>query len=382
MQVNMSLRLYLEVNNMTGKEINSLIKAQARVKKIKENEWYNLRPILGFANWAIFYILLGGREVGKSYSVTNFFVDQFVNRGIPFTWLRLTETAARKLLQNNAEKLVDPDLRRKYNLDLVTSGNNVYQVTKRSEPDKNGKTKIISKKLMARVYAISTFYNDKGSIFDKDFLKDLSMRYNIAVDEFEREKGEKNTFDILYSLVNQLENLVRSTKERIKIFFLGNTLEEASDILCAFQFIPEEFGTFKLKSKRAVIQNIEPTEAYKERRKGTIADILLPTASTFTNKINTDNALINKTKLEHPNYIIKFTKDKAHWYTVWNENIICPYNGEKKSVLAMRPYLDEVFNTEIQKRIITLFDTRSFSFRNLITFKKFQSDLELLKPRK
>lgn len=382
MQVNMSLRLYLEVNNMTGKEINSLIKAQARVKKIKENEWYNLRPILGFANWAIFYILLGGREVGKSYSVTNFFVDQFVNRGIPFTWLRLTETAARKLLQNNAEKLVDPDLRRKYNLDLVTSGNNVYQVTKRSEPDKNGKTKIISKKLMARVYAISTFYNDKGSIFDKDFLKDLSMRYNIAVDEFEREKGEKNTFDILYSLVNQLENLVRSTKERIKIFFLGNTLEEASDILCAFQFIPEEFGTFKLKSKRAVIQNIEPTEAYKERRKGTIADILLPTASTFTNKINTDNALINKTKLEHPNYIIKFTKDKTHWYTVWNENIICPYNGEKKSVLAMRPYLDEVFNTEIQKRIITLFDTRSFSFRNLITFKKFQSDLELLKPRK
>lgn len=367
---------------MTGKEINSLIKAQARVKKIKENEWYNLRPILGFANWAIFYILLGGREVGKSYSVTNFFVDQFVNRGIPFTWLRLTETAARKLLQNNAEKLVDPDLRRKYNLDLVTSGNNVYQVTKRSEPDKNGKTKIISKKLMARVYAISTFYNDKGSIFDKDFLKDLSMRYNIAVDEFEREKGEKNTFDILYSLVNQLENLVRSTKERIKIFFLGNTLEEASDILCAFQFIPEEFGTFKLKSKRAVIQNIEPTEAYKERRKGTIADILLPTASTFTNKINTDNALINKTKLEHPNYIIKFTKDKTHWYTVWNENIICPYNGEKKSVLAMRPYLDEVFNTDIQKRIITLFDTRSFSFRNLITFKKFQSDLELLKPRK
>lgn len=382
MQVNMSLRLYLEVNNMTGKEINSLIKAQARVKKIKENEWYNLRPILGFANWAIFYILLGGREVGKSYSVTNFFVDQFVNRGIPFTWLRLTETAARKLLQNNAEKLVDPDLRRKYNLDLVTSGNNVYQVTKRSEPDKNGKTKIISKKLMARVYAISTFYNDKGSIFDKDFLKDLSMRYNIAVDEFEREKGEKNTFDILYSLVNQLENLVRSTKERIKIFFLGNTLEEASDILCAFQFIPEEFGTFKLKSKRAVIQNIEPTEAYKERRKGTIADILLPTASTFTNKINTDNALINKTKLEHPNYIIKFTKDKTHWYTVWNENIICPYNGEKKSVLAMRPYLDEVFNTDVQKRIITLFDTRSFSFRNLITFKKFQSDLELLKPRK
>ena len=367
---------------MTEKDVNKLIKAQAEKRVIQENEWYNLRPILGNANWAIFYILLGGREAGKSYSVTNFFVDQFVNKGIPFTWLRLTETAMRKLLQNNAEKLVDPDLRRKYNLDLVTSGNNVYQVTQRSEPDKNGKTKIIKKKLMARVYAISTFYNDKGSIFDKDFLNDLSMRYNIAIDEFEREKSEKNTFDILYCLVNQLENLVRSTKDRTKIFFLGNTLEEASDILCAFQFIPEEFGTFKLKSKRAVIQNIEPTEAYKKRRKGTIADILLPTASTFTNKIDTDNSLIDKSQLKAPSYVIKFSKDPKHWYTIWNNNIIAKYNGEKKPVIAMRPYIDEQFNVDLQKNIITLFDSRSFSFRNLITFKQFQSDLELLKPRK
>ena len=130
----------------------------------------------------------------------------------------MTENAARKLLQNNAEKLIDPDLRRKYDLDLITNGNNVYEVTKRSKPDKNGRTKILEKKLMARVYALSTFYNDKGSIFDKDFLNDPNMRYNVAVDELEREKGEKNTFNILYSLVNQLENLLRSSKERFRIY--------------------------------------------------------------------------------------------------------------------------------------------------------------------
>ena len=294
----------------------------------------------------------------------------------------MTEKAAGKLLQNNAEKLIDPDLRRKYDLDLITNGNNVYEVTKRSKPDKNGRTKILEKKLMARVYALSTFYNDKGSIFDKDFLNDPNMRYNLAVAEFERDKGEKNTFDIMYSLVNQLENLLRSSKERVRIFFLGNTLEEASDILCAFNFIPESFGIFKLKSKRCVIHNIEPTEEYKARRKGTIADILMPTASTFTNKIDTDNTLINKSKLISPNYVIKFTKDQAHWYTVWNGNIITKYNGEKKPVIAMRPYLDEVCNVEAQKNMITLFDTRSLQFRNLITFKQFQSDVEELKPRK
>lgn len=45
-------------------------------KKRAIAQWYNLRPILGNANWALFYVLLGGREAGKSYSVTNFFVDQ------------------------------------------------------------------------------------------------------------------------------------------------------------------------------------------------------------------------------------------------------------------------------------------------------------------
>ena len=388
---------------------------------VSTREWYSLRHILGHANWAIFYLLLGGREAGKSYSVTDFFCRQWKNKGIPFTWMRLTEKSAQKLLQNNAEKLVDPDLRRKYDLDLVTSGNNVYEVKERSKPDKNGKTKIVKKVLMARVYAISTFYNDKGSIFDKDFLNDLAMRYNIAIDEFEREKGERNTFDIVYSLVNQLENNVRSTINRTKIFMLGNTLEEASDVLCSFDFIPEKWGTFtlvrhkkiltqimkdldnpdievqkaarkrygelvkkdkKFFGKRAVIENIEPSEDYLRRRAGTIADILLPKASTFTNKIDTDNTLIDKSKLVTPISVIKFTKDPKDWFTIWNSNLIAKYNGEKKPVIAMRPYLDELFTVELQKQIITMFDTRSFTYRNLITFKQFQSNLEQLKPRK
>ena len=361
------------------KQVNNALQ-NVRIKK--ESEWYNLRPILGYANWAIFYLLIGGRERGKSYSVTNLFVDQYVNKGIPFTWIRLTEAQSRKLLQNNAEKLIDPDIRRKYNLDLVTSGNNVYHVTRRSCPDKNGKTKILEKKLMARVYALSTFYKDKGSIFDKDFLNDPKMCYNIGIDEFQREKGEKNTFDILYGLVNQLENLVRSTKNRMKIFFLGNTLEDASDILCAFNFIPETWGIFKLKNKRCVIHNIEPSEAYLKRRKGTIADLLMPNASTFTNKIDKDTTLVNKSPLIAPKKIIKFTKNKDTWFTIWNDNLICKYNGEQKDSIAMRPYIDNVYNVELVRNIFTLFDTRSYTFRNLITFKEFQKQLELLRPNK
>lgn len=351
-------------------------------KRLLNREWYSLRSILGYT-WAIFLFLLGGREAGKSYAVTEFYVRQWRRYGRPFYWMRLTEASAKKLLTNNAEKLIDPDIRRKYKLDIVTKGDAVYEVTKRSAPDKNGQTKILEKKLMARVLALSTFYNDKGSgLFDKDFLNDPKMYYNICLDEMNREANEKNSFDIVYAFTNQLENLVRSTKTRIRVICIGNTLEEASDLLCAFNFLPEEFGRYKLHSKRAVIEYIEPSEKYLTRRKGTIADILMPTASTFTNKINTDNTLVYTGRLIKPDYVIKFTKDKSEWFCVWDGNKIAPYNGERVRVVAMRPYLDEMFNTELRDAIFEQFDTRCFSFKNLITFKKFQKSLTLLKPRK
>ena len=350
---------------------------QQRKKELLNKEWYSLRSILGYS-WAIFYFLLGGREAGKSYAVTEFYVRQFIKYERPFYWLRLSEASQRKLLMNNAEKLVDPDLRRKYNLDLVTNGENVYQVLRR---DEDGKVR--EKKLMARVMCLSTFYNDKGSgLFDKDFLNDPKMFYNICLDEMNRELNERKTFDIVYAFTNQLENLVRSTKQRLRVICIGNTLEEASDILSNFNFLPEEFGRYKLHKKRAVIEYIEPSEKYKTRRKGTVADILMPDASTFTNEIKIDNTLITKQRLIKPTYTIKFTKYKFDWFTVWDNSVICKYNGEKVPIVPMRPYLDEIYNLERVNTIIQLFDTRSYLFRNLLTQKQYKKQLELLKPRK
>ena len=359
------------------------LKQKEKLEILNTREWYWLRSILG-NDWAIFLMLLGGREAGKSYAVVKFFVYQYRKLGRPFYWLRLTDKAQEQLLMNNAEKLIDPDIRRKFNLETFTKGTNVYEVVKRSKPDKNGKTKILEKRLMARVLALSTYYNDKGSgYFDKDFLNDPNMYYNIGFDEMNREKNERNTFDIVYSFTNQLENLVRSTKKRIRVICIGNTLEEASDVLCAFNFIPEQFGRFKLKSKRAVVEYIEPSDAYKERRKGTIADILMPTASTFTNEIKTDTSLIYKGRLIKPETIIKFSKVEKDNFVIWNNNVIKKWNGEKcKSVIAMRPYLDEIFNTEARNSVFQMFDGRGYKFRDLITFKQFQKELAILRPRK
>lgn len=359
------------------KKIRAKSAAQAARKAKVNREWYSLRSLLG-NSWAIFYLLLGGREAGKSYAATSLYVAQWKLQHRPFIWLRLSDTSQKKLLTNNAEKLIDPDIRRNFQLELETKGDSVYEIISTM---KGGKITSTQKLLMARVLALSTFYNDKGSgLFDKDFLNDPAMYYNVCLDEMNREKNERKSFDIVYAFTNQLENLVRSTKQRIRVLCIGNTLEEASDILCAFNFIPEEFGRYYLRKKRAVVDYMAPTEAYLERRKGTVADILMPTASTFTNKIDVDTTLVTKERLIKPVCVIKFSKDTR--FTVWNKNIVAKWNGELAHVIPMRPYLDELYNVDAVNAVISIYDARSYLFHNLITQKQFTKELELLKPRK
>ena len=342
------------MENITKQVIENI-----KSKKYEEYEWYSIRSLMG-NSWAFFYIMIGGREAGKSYAVMKHFVKEWKLKGKPFTWLRLTEASTKKLLSNNADKFVDADIRRKYGLKLSVKGCQVYD---------DGKP-------MAKILALSTFYSDKGvALYDNEY----DLGYNIALDEFQREKGERNTFDITYAFVNQMENLVRSTKDNVRIFIIGNTLETASDLLVCFNFIPEKFGRYYVKKKRAVVDYIKPSKKYLDRRKGSVADLLTPDVSNFTNKIDVDKSRISKKQLKRPTAIIKFSKSKNEWFVVWDGNLIRKWNKENiKNVIAMTPFLDEVFSTENRDQIINIYNNKGFWFRDLITQKRFTKYLMLL----
>lgn len=227
--------------------------------------------------------------------------------------------------------------------------------------------------------ACSTFYNDKGrGYFDNEY----DGEYIVILDEMNREQSERNTFDITYAFVNQLENVLRSTKTKVRIIMIGNTLEEASDLLSAINFIPDGFGRYKLKNKLAVVDYIKPNEKYLERRKEATANLLMGNASTFTNEIEIDRSLlVNKRKRHTPYQIIKFNKSRDTWFTLWNDNIITDYNNEQvPTKIAMRRYLDEMYNMDIANIVIEMSDARAFKFTTLATFKKFQKQMRLLKP--
>lgn len=339
---------------------------QRSQKKKAASRFYNLNSILG-NDWAMFYVILGSRMTGKSYAITDFLCRQKkkLGDGVKNYWMRISETSTKAMLANKADKLVDPDLKRKYNLDLTTKGFEVY--------DKGNP--------FMSVLPLSQFGKLKGvGFYDKDY----KGQYNIVLDEFQLETGERRTcFDILYNFIGMIENIARTTKKKIRVFLIGNTLEEASSILKAFNFLPNSFGRFYLKSKRCIIDNIEPTEEYLQDRKGSIADILGgDSMSNYTNKLTKDMSLLHTERLKAPSSVIKFGKEAKTWFTVWDNKVIRRYKGERvKRVIAMIPYLNEYYSREQVVTVFDIYDARGWRFTDLISQAYFQGELEKIRKR-
>ena len=346
---------------MRNKTISKMLAEHRRAQKKRAlARFVNLNSMNG-NDWAIFRIIVGGRMTGKSYSVTDRLcaLRNKLGDNVKCYWLRISTLSTQQLLCNKANKLVDPDLKRKYDLDLSTKGNVVYN---------RGKE-------FCEVYPLASFGKLKGiGFYDKDF----KGKYFIVLDEFQLEQGEKRTsFDILYNFLGMVENIARTTKNNIEIWLLGNTLEEASTILKAFNFLPETFGRFYLKRKRAIIDNLEPTEEYLKDREGSVAQLLGgDNMSNYTNELTKDRKLICKDRLVRPTTIIKFSSNPSDWFVLWDGRIIRRFSGQScTSCIAMRPYINEWFNKEKKQTIIDMYDAEAFRFSTLVDQTYFKDAL-------
>lgn len=362
--------------------------AAAHKAKTYKGEWYTINSLFG-NDWARWFLLLGGREAGKSYAVMRWAVINKLRRpdSFKFYWFRLTDASQKKLLAGGGTDFIDPDLQKKFGVKTLTKGNKICTYKETTRINKNGRevTEKTDIKEFARVMSCSTFYNDKGvGYFDSSY----EGEYLVVLDEMNREGCEANRFDIVYAFCNQLENVLRSTKNKVRVVCIGNTLDEAGDILSAFNFIPDTFGRYKLHKNHnhkfdAIIDYIRPNEQYLKRRKDALANELAGDSSTFTNEVEIDRSLlVNKRKCNKPTAIIKFAKTPKSWYTVWNGNIIKQYNNENLSnVIAMSQYLDEVYNRDLMRGVIDRFDARAYLFTDIATFKRFQKSLRTMKRK-
>lgn len=336
-------------------------------KLYEEKEWYTCRSLLG-NHWANWYIMAGARERGKTFSIQDFVLNKYFNPksnlyGVPFYWMRLNDIAIQNMMMNNAAKMFEPILVRKYGLECIkVRGDSIF----------------LNGKLLCRVYGLSTAYNNKGAaIFDKTTFKGV----NIIIDEVALEKGQKKTFDVVYNLKCQIENIVRSERKNVRVFMMLNQTEECPELMAMFGFIPIEFGVYKLKRKHCVIDYIANNAAYDKRRKNALANELDNGTGNFSNKVQRDLSLLYKKRINRPTYVIKFSKEPQDWYTVYDDLVVCPYNNEKKQVIAMRRYIDEMFNPAMRDMIIERNDVRSYMFKDILTQTTFYKNLEIIRNK-
>ena len=348
---------------ISKKEKEAIRKSKKKLYEAKE--WYTCRALLG-NQWANWFIMIGARERGKTFTVQDYVLNCFFNPNsklyhVPFYWMRLNDIAIKNMVMNNGAKMFEPLLVYKYGLqDIKVKGDTVF----------------INGIKLCYVFGLSTAYNNKGSaLFNaKDF-----KGANIIVDEVALEKGQRRTFDVCYNLKMQIENIVRSERNNVKVFMMLNNTEECPEILAMFGFVPVHFGVYKLKRKHCVIDYIANNAAYDKRRSKALANEIDTGTGNFTNKFVKDLSLLYKGRLDHPQYIVKYSKDMGDWFTVWDGNVVCPYNGEKVTSVAMKRYIDDMFIPTSRDAIIEQEDVRAFKYKDILTQSLWRKNMEIIK---
>lgn len=326
------------------------------------SKYYNLRPLLGYHGiW--FYVIIGARGCGKTFSTFDFFLRKWKKEKIPFVWIRLSKISVDELLANNAELFIPKELVERYDLHLTTRGMDVFDGEER----------------MARIISLSESAKHKGAaMFDMS----ESDAFHCCVDEVAREPGEKVMFDIVYNLSSILETMCRFKTDKIKIIMTCNALSANNEICANFNFLPTEHGIYRLKKKKALIHFVPDSEDYREKRANTVGGILMGQQSNFTNRVDVDKSLLYKGRVKRPIYMIKFSKDTRTWFVVWDGNVVKRWNKEKLPVVvAMRPRLDEAYFKKRVESVIAAFNNRSFRYTEISTQIVFENEIALLKPK-
>lgn len=358
------------------RELRALARVDGMQQQAEENiaagEWYRLNSALGHT-WARYYVIAGGRETGKSYAGAEFVLRQWRQRRRRFFWIRLSEVSKNKLLANNCAQLFNAALRREFKLDTCRVGNKVYEVLKRDE-----KGKIVKKAWMGTVMALSEMSKDKGvEYYDHGYKGWI----NIIVDELVREKQERKTFDVNYNLGNQLENILRSKRDRYRIICFCNMCGEIAEVFPKWNFIPIEYGRFKIRRWKAVIDYLPVTETYKKRREYAAANLMLSSEDgNFNNRQNRDMSRIWDKPVKKPTAIIKFSVDKIDWFVVWDGKVISRYKGENiKNIIAMRRHINETFIPEERDDVLSLYDVRHYWYKDPISQDLFINRMKEIK---
>lgn len=353
-------------------------------RKASDQLYYTTQSLMGIQWWSWAW-LIGARGRGKSFSVLDTYLNyckKYGQENCKCYYFRISDTSVKAMLANKGRKAIDSILVRKYGLELTTHADTLYNK---------------GKPLIDFYPLVSAAKKGKGvAEYDPEWLMEADNRYIfIIIDEFMMAEGleKKSIGNPVEQFKIYIENILRDQKQldrrAVMIFGCANSVSECSDFLAQLAgFIPEAPGRYKLKRKHMIVDNIPNSTAYLEKRKSSIgADIMdYENDSNYTNVIKRDLETLKpkNQRLNHVTAVIKFAKQKAKWYCIWDGRIIKKYNDQTyrpDQVIAMKRYLDARYTPEQAMNIIEMYDARAFLYNDLITQATFAAELKLIKAK-
>ena len=213
--------------------------------------FYSLRKIMSF-NCAI-NIIIGARGTGKTFSVKQLLLNQFLRNGTQFCWVRDTVDAKKELCDNDGNKFFA-------DFPLMKNKNFLSGAIKKSEF-------IINEQHAGTCLPASVFQRYKGNSFQE--VK------TIVYDEFIREKGRISNKNNLWATINTFSTIAR-TRDDVKIFMLANALDKSDDFLQFIEVDIKDFGFYINRAKNICLHYADNTAEFnKLNSKGLIGKLLL-----------------------------------------------------------------------------------------------------------
>lgn len=253
--------------------------------------YYSLSKVLSYQSLLNF--LIGERGVGKSFSITEFLMKQFINKGYQFAYVR----RYKKELKDGCATFFDSVLKEKGNSDIFK--NHIFEF-------KNG-CFMIDDKVAGFAFTLSTAQDLKGSNYD-------GVKY-IFFDEYIIEKGQKkyylnNEVDIFLGLVETTARL-----RDIKIFCVGNAVNFRSNPYTLFFGLDIPFNSdIKTFKDGLILVQIMNNQAYREFKKNTKFGKLVAGTSYE------DYAINNSFKEDNKEFVEKKTSSASFNFSIIYKN--------------------------------------------------------------
>lgn len=373
-------------------ERKKLIAKQEKIKKkaqlglyLNTNHVFSYHGITDFIYTAV-------RGIGKSViSVETAIIlkRKYGYDNVKCFYFRLTDQSIKAMLANKAEKAIDPYLVQKYDLEITSKGNKVFD---------HGK-------LLLEFYPlVSAGSKGKGvNLYDCNFFKKYKetgqKTFVVTIwDEFLMAEGveKKSIGDPVEQYKIYKEAILRDAEviteyDAVYNFLLANNVSECAAVTGAlYNYIPDpnNFKRVKLTRKRAMFWNVPITEAYLEKRRNSYnANILDYKNDVNYANIQRDLSLIKpkQTRIQRVTAVYKFDRfDKKKWFCLYDGQYIRQYRNEtvnKDIMYPMKRYLDGVYQPVIVQTVFERFDNRNFLFCDLMSMALFQAQLKLLKAK-